>query len=217
MISSVSVANSKSPAHQDDSCAAPQVYRSLGFGLIANHLKEKLKEQSKPSVLDLGPSVSANITYLSQYHCKLYVENLSDSVDDLNAAMRAKEDRDRAIGACFQPYGNSQFDVILAWDLFNYLDLEALATSMDYLSRYCKPGTRLYALVGIGKQVLDTPSRFEIVDDEQLRYGVAMAGGRCCPQHSIPDLLRRLPEFAVKRTYLLRNGMQEYVFGYQTY
>ena len=213
MNSSVSTAQSKSPACKDDLCAAQQVYRSMGFGLVANHLKE----QSKPQVLDLGPSVSANIAYLSQYHSKLYIENLSESVADLNAAMRVSEAREQAIASCFQSYGDTQFDVILAWDLFNYLELEALATSMDYLSRYCRHGTRLYALIGIGKQILDSPSRFEIVDDEQLRYGVATVGGRPCPQHSIPDLLRRLPEFVVRRTYLLRNGMQEYVFGYQTY
>ena len=213
MVSSVSAAHSKSTAHEDDVCAVAQVYKSLGFGLVANYLKD----QPKPNVLDLGPSVSANIAYLSQYHCKLYVENLADSIDDLNAAVRAEEGRDEAIAACLQSYGNTRFDVILAWDLFNYLELEALAASMEYLSQYCRHGTRLFALVGIGKQVLDTPSRFEIVDDAQLRYGVATLGGRRCPQHSIPDLLRRLPEFVVKRTYLLRNGMQEYVFGYQTY
>ena len=209
----MSLANSKSPARGDDLCAAPQVYRSLGFGLITGYLKE----QSKPKILDLGPSVSANIAYLSQYHSKLYIENLSDSVHDINAAMHVGEGREQAIASCFQSYGDTQFDVILAWDLFNYLDLEALAKSMDYLSRYCRHGTRLYALVGIGKQILDSPSRFEIVDDDQLRYGVATDSGRRSPQHSIPDLLRRLPEFVVRRTYLLRNGMQEYVFGYQTY
>lgn len=209
----MSLANSKSPAREDDLCAAPQVYRSLGFGLITGYLKE----QSKPKILDLGPSVSANIAYLSQYHSKLYIENLSDSVRDISAAMHVVEGREQAIASCFQPYGDTQFDVILAWDLFNYLDLESLAASMDYLSRYCRHGTRLYALVGIGKQILDSPSRFEIVDDDQLRYGVATDSGRRSPQHSIPDLLRRLPEFVVRRTYLLRNGMQEYVFGYQTY
>ena len=213
MISQVSSNNSTSLADADVVRAEPQVYRSPGFGLIASYLKE----QSKTNVLDLGPSVGANIAYFSRYHCKVYIENLSESVDDLNAAIRAQEGREKVIASFFQAYGETQFDVILAWDLFNYLELDALALSIAHISRYCKQGARLYALVGIGKQVLDKPSRFEIVDEEQLRYGVDPKGGRPCPQYGIPDLLRRLPEFAVKRTYLLRNGMQEYVFRYQEF
>lgn len=186
------------------------VHRSPGFDLIS----EYLAGLETPGVLDLGTSVGSTIAFLSQFHCKLYIEHLAEGLDGLNA-MVAQDAPPSSVSKHLQPYGDDRFDVILAWDLFNYLELDVLAELMDHFAQHCHQDALLLALICIGKQVPRHPLRFEVVNAEQLRYAVDPHGPRPCPQPSIPDLLRRLPQFAVKKTYLLQNGMQEYVFRFR--
>jgi hypothetical protein len=56
------------------------------------------------------------------------------------------------------------------------------------------------------------PQTFHIVSSDRLLYKTS--GGfsvRPCPAYKEPDLLRLMPQFKIKSTYLLRNGVQEYL------
>jgi hypothetical protein len=82
------------------------------------------------------------------------------------------------------------------------------------LSRFCKQGTLLFALVYTGKQIPDEPIGFKVAADDRLRYEVNAEKPRPCPQYSTLVLLKKLPGFAVVRCYLLQNNIQEYVFRF---
>lgn len=194
------------PVHQKD------VQRSLGFALIADHLRTC----DRPKVLDLGPSVSANIGFLSQFRCKVYVEHFAELLDNFNVHTDDSDAHKATVQRFLQPYGDNRFDLILAWDIFNYLEFNALAALIRYLNTCCRENALLFALIAIGAEIRERPARFEIVDEQQLRYEVDPRAPRRYPRLSISDLLRRLPELAVQRTFLLKNGMQEYVFRLQS-
>jgi len=187
-------------------------HRSPGFSQITTHLRNDRKQ----NVLDLGPAVTVNIDFLSELQCKVYVEHLSEMLSALNAppadeSGRASEGVDQLL-----PYDEDvHFDVVLAWDLLNYLESAALDTLVTRLIRFCRPGTLLFALIYMGRQIPRDPLGFKVAAEDRLLYEVSAEKARHGPQYSSPVLLKKLPGFSVKRSYLLQNNIQEYVFRFQ--
>jgi hypothetical protein len=184
------------------------VQRSMGFGLLAEHLRCL----DRPRILDLGAPVGANLDFYSGLRAKLFVEDLAQS-SALGGDPTGAAGGD--VTAALQDYGDTRFHVLLAWDLFNYMEFHALTALIAHLSRYCENDALLFGLVCVRGSIAARPSRFEIRGDQALAYVLESQGRRRCPQHGIAELLRCLPQFVVVRTFLLRNGMQEYVFRYQ--
>ena len=85
---------------------------------------------------------------------------------------------------------------------------------MERLKQYCRPGTLLFALIATRKQIPVEPRPFQILSPEQILYSRAEARQRPGPCYHEQELLRRLKGFRVDSRYLLRNGMQEYLFQY---
>jgi Methyltransferase domain len=116
---------------------APQVHRSLALAALF----EEIRKGRKAQVLDLGSAVGSNVEYLSQFGCKLFIE-------DLYAALSSRvtsEEGDLARPEFFAEFlalpDDTRFDVVLAWDRFNYLQRKELAAFGEQLRRYTRPGS----------------------------------------------------------------------------
>jgi hypothetical protein len=185
----------------------PEVHRSLGLAALF----AELSTRSKLEVLDLGSAVGGNIEFLSRYGCKLYIEDLYTA---LVASLAGGGER---LGPSFFanflsfPEG-TRFNAVLAWDLFNYLERKELADLSSYLARYCQPDAQLLALVAIGKQIPQQPHRFKIVDSEHLAYERQSAAERPCPRYAPAELAELMHGFRLDRSFLMRHGVQEYLF-----
>ena len=107
----------------------------------------------------------------------------------------------------------TRFDAVLIWDLLNYLDRREVAALARQLVRFCGPGAQLFALISILKQIPAEPLRFRIVDDEHLAYERRTAAVRPCPRYAPAELNELLRGFRLDRSYLMRHGIQEYVFA----
>ena len=178
----------------------------MGFGLVAAHLRGL----ERPRILDLGAPMGANLDFYAALGARLFVEDLAQSP----AVVSGQAQPDDVIGA-LQDYGDTRFHLVLAWDLFNYLEFHALRVLIAHLARHCEPDALLFGLVCVRGTIAPRPTRFQIRGEQALAYDLESQGRRPCPQHGIAELLRCLPQFVVERTFLLRNGMQEYVFRYQ--
>ena len=64
----------------------------------------------------------------------------------------------------------------------------------------------------IGKEMPATPTKFKLVDAETLTYTPGSAELRPSPRYAPRDLTLLMSGFRIKCSYILRNGMQEYVF-----
>jgi hypothetical protein len=106
----------------------------------------------------------------------------------------------------------TRFDVLLAWDLFNYLELSELETLMRRLSRWCNPGALLLALISSQPVIPAEPTVFRILDAERMLYETRSPATRRGPRHNPRDVLKAMMGFEVSSSFLLRNGIQEYVF-----
>lgn len=160
----------------------------------------------KTRVLDLGPANGANVAYLSRYACTLYIADLYRTVGLADGANEESLER-----AFERQLPQGPFDLVLAWDVFDYLGRTGLQVLGRALVARTVPGSLLFALVSFHPRIPDRPHHFQIVDPETLRYGDPSGLERPSPRYREPDLVRLLPGFEVTGSYLLRHGVQEYL------
>lgn len=109
-------------------------------------------------------------------------------------------------------YGARGQDLLLLWDLPNYLhgdQLQALATTAR---RWLRPGGRLHILLASSQRwVAPRPAHFEIVPGWS---GIVVEQGepiREAPRFTPWQVEQAFQGFEIERSVLLRSGMQEYL------
>jgi hypothetical protein len=185
----------------------PEFHRSLALAALFDEIRGR-----RVTVLDLGSAVGANVEFLSRYGCKLFIE-------DLYAALASRtvsgEEGDLAGPEFFAEFlsltEDTRFDVILAWDLFNYLRRKELAYFGEQLRRYTEPGALTLALMSYHKQIPAQPYRFKIQDERTLVYDRRTAAERPSPRFVPYEVTGLLKGFQVDRSFLLQHGIQEYL------
>lgn len=181
--------------------------------LALRPIVERLGGRNRPCILDLGPASGGNVRFFSRFAGKLLIGDLHDEIRD---GRFDPSTREHATALPWRNDGeNPPLDLILAWDLFNYLELAHLRAFIRSLSRCCVEDTLLFALIWTRKEMPAAPQRFTIVGPDAIRYESMTDSRRPCPQYREPDLTRAMPGFQVETTFLLRNGVQEYLFAYE--
>jgi SAM-dependent methyltransferase len=180
-------------------------------------LLENLAGRSRARILDLGPAVGQNVSFFSSYTCRLHICDLYSSIQEFKATRAVDleasdlDGLEEYIEGQLPKSENDPFDLILTWDIFNYMRREELAILGSQLARRCKPEGHIYALVSTKNRIPNLPTTFEIQSSEILRYSPTTRAERPCPQYKQPDLARALPDLDVETSFLLRHGVQEYV------
>lgn len=185
----------------------PDIHRSLALAALFDEIRGR-----RVTVLDLGSAVGSNVEFFSQYGCKLFIE-------DLYAALASRtptgEESDIAGPEFFSEFlsvpEDTRFDVILAWDRFNYLKRKELAHFGEQLRRYTQPGALAFALMSYHKQIPAQPYRFKIKDERSLIYDRRTAAERPSPRYTPAEVTSLLKGFTVDRSFLLQHGIQEYL------
>jgi hypothetical protein len=110
---------------------------------------------------------------------------------------------------------DERFDALLAWDVFDYLRPDQVSSLMARLTPACRPGALALVMVSTRRQIPARPARYRIVDRETLSCDDPLPPVRTAPQYTQLDLARMLPGFSVRRSFLLRNGIQEYLLAHE--
>src|SRR6185295_237015 len=185
----------------------PDVHRSLALAALFEQIRGR-----RVTVLDLGSAVGGNVEFLSQYGCKMFIEDLYAA---LSTRKGSGEEDDIAGPEFFAEFlslpEDTRFDVVLAWDLFNYLRRKELAYFGEQLRRYTRPGALAFALMSYHKQIPAQPFRFKIQDEEHLIYDRRTAAERPSPRFVPSEITGLLKGFRVDRSFLLQHGIQEYL------
>lgn len=187
----------------------PQVHRSLALAALF----EQIKSARKLQVLDLGPAVGSNVEFLSQFGCKLYIEDLYAALAARGPGGADGEEAGPHFFAEFLPLPEgTRFDVVLAWDTVNYLTRRELRHLVRHLRPACPPGAYVLVLVSILKQIPAQPYRFRIQDEQHLVYEPRTTAHRPSPRFAPAEMNDAFRGFRVDRSFLLRHGIQEYLF-----
>jgi hypothetical protein len=196
---------SRSPAEP----APPPGHRSQALKAIL----DGLLPESRHAVLDLGPPLAGNIKFLSALSCRVRIADLHRSL----CAEPVESRRPEAMGALFErllPLApEERFDALLAWDVFDYMRPDQVSSLMARLTPACRPGALVLVLVSTRRQIPARPLRYRIVDCENVAGDGPFQPVRACPRYTQPDLARMMPGFSVRRSFLLRNGIQEYLLA----
>ena len=194
---------------EDRIVTLPDDYSSLALREGVGHLRSP----GRKTILDLGRPSGENVRFFSELNCRLFISDFFDSLAREGAAVR--QGSTAFANACSRllefPPGTC-FDLVLLWDLLNYLDLTEVAILTEHLRNHCRPGTRMIALLSIYRRIPDEPFQFFASDPARLRYELLTELCRDSPRHKEPDLMGAMTDFEVETCMLLRHGMREYCF-----
>lgn len=196
----------------EDSPVEPETSASLAL----NVLYEQLRHQRKYHILDLGPALGGNVDFFSQFSCKVYIEDFYRTLTSFDYLSPEDGVSYQAVFEYLLPYRrNTRFDIILSWDIFNYLERDEFKALIRHLGRFCHKGTLLFALISTSKFIPEKPTTFRILDQKRLIYETNSSVLRQCPTYQQTDLNELMPDFRVRNSFLLRNGFKEYLFARQ--
>jgi hypothetical protein len=193
------------------STPAPVVshHRSLAFEQLLGHLRSLRRA---PRLLDLGAAVGENVAFLASLPARLTIADLPSLLGATDSAQRGSTAFCATIEKALPPVEAGSIDAVLAWDLVNYLlppEIERLGRS---LAAACQPRALVFALISTLHEIPDQSQPVHILSAESLSYETNSRLRRKGPEYKEPDLCRWLSGFEVDTSFLLRNGMKEYLF-----
>jgi hypothetical protein len=188
----------------------PVVYTSLALKALC----QRLQDIASCDILELGPVRNGNIEFWSQLSPSIYIADLRSSLplppmpDDPDyPGPDWHQLLDLPKGRCF--------DVILAWDMLNYLELPAVSGLIQYLSGFCRPGTIVFMMIFDSQKMPEEITIYGIVDESHVKYEFGSGEMRVCPRHQPHALAKIMGRFRTSNSFRLRNGVIEYLFVYE--
>jgi hypothetical protein len=182
-------------------------------------LVDRLEAGGRHVILDLGAASTQTLSLLGRFRCRVDIADLASDggIERLNAEEPGDALVARAESLLPKLRSNDDaFDLVLCWDLPNYLKPAALTALMAAIALRARPGALAHALIVYSERSMpDHPGRF--VPDEDLKLvNRARPGAEIkAPRYSPEDLGRIMRGFATERAMLLANGMQEFLFRLQ--
>ena len=179
---------------------------------VLRMLSKLLAEDRKYNILDTGPALRENVDFFSQFRVRLHIDDFYSSFRDFDFFAPVDECSPENLFSYLLPLPKkTSFDMILLWDVLNYMKLEDCGHLFDYLGRYSHRGTLVFAMLYTRKEIPEVPTSFRIQDREQLHYDFNSSIMKSCPGHEGPSFEKRLGRFSITNSYLLRNGFKEYL------
>jgi hypothetical protein len=177
-------------------------------------IMQRLEAGGRCVVLDLGAAHTETLAVLGRYHCRVEIGDLADGIDALDR-FDPEEDPKRVrerVEAALPRKRDEAIDLVLCWDLLNYLKRPILATVMDCIAVRCRRGALAHCLVYYSTPRMPArPGRFVPLDEQRLLNLVEAPAERTAPRYTPEDLSLCMPRYTVERGRLLRNGMQEFL------
>jgi SAM-dependent methyltransferase len=133
-------------------------------------------------VLDIGSTSAANIRYLTERGHKIYSEDILEASTDPELVMRDTQGNTALNQKRFLAenlvFGNAHFDVILCWNLADYLDEELVKPLVARLWSMIRPGGMMLAFFHTQEAGPDAPCyRYHITGNDTLEMQHVEARG----------------------------------------
>ena len=177
--------------------------QSRGIGEVL----ARLESLRRPNVLELGAPDPRNF---AAYHDR----GAAISVADLyrfgveGRAPDAPLEVERLL-----PSRSAPFDVVLAWDLLDYLGRDDAEALLAAARARVSPQALILILAWSEERIPATPSHYSIVDETRLQRTESSPRQRVAPRYSEHGLLGLAP-LQLERRSILRHGAVEYVLSF---
>lgn len=187
-------------------------FKSPSVDILVQHLQRP----EKPNILDLGAPRSENVAFFSQVPCKFYVEDVLRylEVRPVSSDEEAENPAD-TVARALDFDERVRFDLVLGWDVFSYLSPPLIEALASRVARSSRNGALLFLTGSTGQAIPATPATYSVTTSGSLIYDVP--GGTSAianPRHSPVALERMMPGFRLLHSFLLGEGVQEYLFRF---
>lgn len=174
-------------------------------------LTSRLRGDALHHILDLQPAVGANVEFFSRFSCRLQIVDLLSALTAGDVQQLLLDDA----GATFRrvlPSPPEPFDVVLAWEVFNYLSPSQFRCLVECLGNLCRADAVMLAFIATKKEIPLLPPVFRIVDEQTLHWQPKTAVTRPGPRFPPAEVEKMTQGFVVVHSVLMRHGVQEYLF-----
>jgi predicted TPR repeat methyltransferase len=176
-------------------------------------LVERLEEGERAVILDLGPAQPATVSLFSNFRCRLEIADIAEGLSSLDEEDETPEALRNKAESLLPERRDEPTDLVLCWDLLNYLNPPALKALMTCVAERGRPGMKAHALIAYSASRMPaTPNRYAPTKDYRLKVLPTTSREIDSPRYTPETLGQRLPHYRRERAMLLRNGMQEYLF-----
>ena len=167
-------------------------------------------------VLDLGAARSANVGLFRHFRARLCIADVGGGLADLSS-LTEPERLARRAESLLPPMGPEPVDLVLAWDLLNYVSRDAMTALTTAVARRCRPGALTHGfIVSSRPRMPRDPGAFDVLADDRVRRVGPSEPERPAPRYTAWDLDRCMPDHVVDRSVLLQDGRQEYLMRLRT-
>jgi hypothetical protein len=170
-----------------------------------------LPEPPACRVLELGPAVGDNVAFVSRLAQLIEVVDMGRVPFGRRSPVGPAIERDISRLRELQAEGAGPFDLVLAWDLLNYVSRESLSEFVELLAILCAPRGRLLATVFEGETMPARPSRYRIAGPTRLVSEAVTRDVTGAPDLPPAEIERLFRGFRVERSFVLRHGAREYL------
>jgi len=190
---------------EDDFSTESQSYHSPGLLSTVIHLREGRKYK----ILDLGKAAGSTIDFFSKYSCRLHIADIVGQIAGISLSGK-QEDSERLLRE-LAPGEDGEFDLIFAWDIFNYLSRRQFQILSYRLAQLGKPGSKMLAFILAENGDSCEPSIYKIVEKGSLIRESMRLSGKQAKWYSPGEVKQLMLGFEMDKAFQLRHGIQEYI------
>lgn len=169
---------------------------------------QEVRGIEKPKILDLGATNTSLLSYFSQQKCRIYFEDLPDFLFG-QTEHRSPEDIDEQLQNYLLDYGDTKFDIVLSWDIVNYLELHTVTSLMEKINRHCRKDTLFHMIRRTNSKIPPKPCLFQIDSSGNLLFDSDNEVKRPVPSHSTVRLLQHMTNQYIESNLMNHQGMHE--------
>ncbi len=197
--------------------AAPlstRIFNSIWESFTLDQSNKNNIKKTAPRILDLGQAQADSFNFYSEHDCFLTIADCIQSLirlswpdcDEARFIVEKKIEQILSITTL-------QYDVILTWDSFNYIQPKILPLLNNYLLKLCSKKTIIHGFLFTSENRPKVAGTFKILGANKIHHCVSTDE---VVRHSplTPIMLNKtMPGFEYARSVLMRSGLQEFMLS----
>lgn len=164
------------------------------------------------NIVDLGAVSTGKCAFFSMNGSRVFIDTSGNS---LRAhVVRGGDINEYVIDRLLAQFP-AAIDVILFWNLVDYLSLDAIKPLMQGVSRRMRRGGLAYIMASRLPYIPRAPAVIDVVGENVLRFQSDTSLTTSAPEYAPKKLEQAMPGFVLQKLYLLQNGIQEHLFRFE--
>ena len=194
--------------------AAPlstRLFASLWEQFNKNQSEEN-KNNISLKILDLGKAQPDSFNFYSDHNCYLTIADCIQQLTELN--WPDEENPNLVLNNLLEeiiPSTQLEYDLILVWDSFNYVNKKILPFIHNHLLKFCTNNTIIHGFLFTSESYPTLPGDFKILTADKIKHSIPTNEEIQHTPLTPIAINHTMPNFKYSRSVLMRSGLQEFI------